>query len=365
MFLQDRSLDGARRRSRPPASLSPARAFPLGSPASILALQRSAGNAAVQRHLARPGHPFVQRDGESATSDAPKADAPKASRRAGDVSAEEADREATFAEIRPLVEDAIAMLGPAAQTVIRVPPPKSAAVAQTVHDGSAPIVQRDGSGGARYHPEGGLVASVQLCYDLMTGEIELIGWIWAGAGYKTPFGWYGGFVFAEGRWPLGNVGAIVSPGVCRKPTEHHDGPGGSVGGGVAPFPVMLTPGKRAVFAKGGIELGILFSLTGDAERPATIEIIGLIDVKKYLGPFGVAAAAAEEAAKRIAAGLGQRVDCGAGFDLSLAAPLCKAADPNSGILGYTTDSLKLCGGGFIGCNINLSKSRAALPGGGH
>ena len=41
------------------------------------------------------------------------------------------------------------------------------------------------------------------------------------------------------------------------------------------------------------------------------------------------------------------------------------ADPDSGILGYTATSLKLCGGGYIGCNVNLSRTRAELPGGGH
>jgi len=205
---------------------------------------------------------------------------------------------------------------------------------------------------------------VQLCYDVMTGDIELTGWIWAGAGYKTPFGWYGGYGFAEGRWRIGNVGGIVTPGMCETPNEHGGAISGSVGGGFAPFPVMITPGQRAVFAQGGIELGVLFTLH-PLDRTADVEIIGLLDVKKYLGPFGAAAAAAEAAAQRIAAGLGQRVECGAGFDLSLSAHLCKAADPRTGILGYTANSLKLCGGGFIGCNINLSRTRSLLPGGGH
>lgn len=276
--------------------------------------------------------------------------------------AADADRERTLAEVKPLVDDAIAGLGPAAQTVIPVPTIQQP-VAQTLQRATPVTLQRDGGGAAAYHPEGGVVASIQLCYDLMNGDISLTGWVWAGAGYKTPFGWYGGYMFAEGTWNIMNVGGIVTPGVCETPHEHGT-VSGSIGGGVAPFPIVIVPGKRAVFSKGGLEIGVLFTVH-PMDRTADVEMIGLVDVKKYLGPFGVAAAAAEAAAQRIAAGLGQRTECGAGFDLSLSAHLCKAANPSSGILGYTANSLKLCGGGYIGCNINLSKTRSALPGGGH
>lgn len=359
----------------------------------IVQLQRSAGNAAVARLLAsqpptsratvqRCGSispdqclchdndgtlseadpPTAQRDGAQSSSSATAPPAPVSSGPAGTVPAVDADRERTMAEVKPLVDDAIASLGPAAQTVIPVPASQQP-VAQTLQRTGRPVVQRDGGGAAAYHPEGGVVASIQLCYDLMNGDISLTGWIWAGAGYKTPFGWYGGYLFAEGTWNIMNVGGIVLPGVCEKPHEH-ERVSGSVGAGVAPFPVVIVPGQRAVFSQGGLEIGVLFTLH-PVDRTADVELIGLLDVKKYLGPFGVAAAAAEAAAQRIAAGLGERVECGAGFDLSLAAHLCKAADPSTGILGYTANSLKLCGGGYIGCNINLSRTRTALPGGGH
>ncbi|MGK5169056.1 hypothetical protein [Geodermatophilus sp. CPCC 205761] len=225
-------------------------------------------------------------------------------------------------------------------------------------------VQRDGSGTSAFHPEGGLVASVQLCYDFMTGNVDLTGWAWAGAGYKTPYGWYGGYTFAELRLNVGNVGALLTPGRCASPQEPHGRVSADVGGGVALFPVVIVPGERVRFAKGGLEIGLLFT-PHPAEGYADLEIIGLIDVKKYLGPFGVAAAAAEEAAKKLGEKFGQRVECGAGFDLSLSTRLCRAADPRAGILGYTANTLKLCGGGYIGCNINLSRSRPSLPGGGH
>ena len=374
--------------SLPPSSSGITRAA-----AEILHLQRFAGNAAVLRSIGQGGgrrEPVVQRcgsvppdqcpchDGDEASTEAggPTAqrdsadgsssvaapEPPATSGAAGNLSASDADRARTLAEVKPLVDDAVASLGPAASTVIPVPV-ASEPVAQALQRDAPTAVQRDGGGAAAYHPEGGVVASIQLCYDLMNGDISLTGWLWAGAGYKTPFGWYGGYTFVEGTWNIMNVGGIVTPGVCETPGEH-GAVSGSIGGGVAPFPVMITPGERARFAKGGLEIGVLFTLHR-ADRSADLEMIGLLDVKKYLGPFGAVAAAAEAAAQRIAAGLGERVECGAGFDLSLSAHLCKAADPAAGILGYTASSLKLCGGGFVGCNINLSRSRAALPGGGH
>lgn len=268
------------------------------------------------------------------------------------------------------MDDAIAQVGPAATTVLPVPDaeaPGTALQAQRELYG-APVVQRSGGGdGVPYHPEGGVVGSVQFCYDWMTGDVQVVGWIWAGAGYKTPIGWYGAYVFGELDMTVANIGALLTAGVCA--SDHDAGPDHSRveahgGGGVAPFPVVVTPGERARFSKGGLEIGLLLTVH-PADRSADLEVIGLVDVKKYLGPFGAAAAAAEAAAQRIGQEFGQRVECGAGFDISASAHLCRAADPSSGLLGYTTNSLKLCGGGFIGCNINLSRNRGELPGGGH
>jgi hypothetical protein len=354
---------------------------------SVAFLQRSAGNRAVAQQLAvqrcgsipadrcpchgsespeqvaAPAAP-VQRDDDPLTSGGPPG---AASEPAGQTSRQGG----TLAELKPLVDDAIAAVGPGATTVLPVPveaPADASLQAQrqaSVQRHSDPVVQRDGGASTAYHPEGGLIASVQLCYDFMTGAIELVGWLWAGAGYKTPFGWYGAYTFVEGSWTIGNVGALITPGVCAGRDQAEHGRVGIHGGsGFALFPVVILPGQRVHFAQAGFELGVLFT-PHPSDWSADLEVIGLVDVKKYLGPFGAIAAAAEAAAQRIGAEFGQRVECGAGFDLSLSAHLCRAADPASGILGYTASSLKLCGGGFVGCAINLSRTRSALPGGGH
>jgi len=307
----------------------------------------------------------VQRDDDPLTSGGP----PAAS---SDPAGQASRQEGTLAELKPLVDDAITAVGPAATTVLPVPvetpadAPLQAQRQASIQRQSDPVVQRDGGASTAYHPEGGLVASIQLCYDFMTGDIELVGWLWAGAGYKTPVGWYGAYTFVEGSWTVGNVGGLVTPGVCagRDQAEPHGRVGVHGGGGLAPFPVVIVPGERAHFAQGGFELGVLFT-PHPSDWSADLEVIGLVDVKKYLGPFGAVAAAAEAAAQRIGAQFGQRVECGAGFDLSLSTHLCRAAEPSTGILGYTASSLKLCGGGFVGCAINLSHTRSALPGGGH
>lgn len=374
------------------------------SPQSALALQRSAGNSAVTRHLmvqrcgAVPpdqcpchdndasspapvqrlsGTPVVQRDDAPPTPET--APAPVSTAGPGDT-----HQVGDLAALKPLVDDAIAAVGPAATTVVPVPEqpgndapadlqatPESAATtgrpvglsAQRLPDGT--VVQRDGkSSSTPYHPEGGLVGSVQFCYDWMTGDLSLTGWLWAGVGYKTPFGWYGAYTFAEASWNVGNIGPLLTPGTCAVADAPHGAVAAHAGAGVALFPVIITPGERARFSKGGLEIGLLITLH-PSTRSADLEVIGLLDVKKYLGPFGAAATAVEAAARRLGEEFGQRVECGAGFDLSLSAHLCQAADPNAGILGYTANSLKLCGGGYIGCNINLSRNRSSLPGGGH
>jgi hypothetical protein len=353
---------------------------------SIAFLQGNAGNRAVAQRLAVQrcgtipadrcschGHESSD-DGNGPTTAVQRDDAPltSGSPGIGDAPvAEASQQQGTLAELKPLVDDAIAAVGPAATTVLPVPveaPADTSLQAQHVPSTqlqSTPVLQRDGGPSTSYHPEGGLVASVQLCYDFMTGDVELAGWLWAGAGYKTPFGWYGAYTFVEGTWTVGNVGALITPGVCAGHDRTEHGPIDIHGGaGVAPFPVVIVPGERVHFAQGGFELGVLFT-PHPSDRSADLEIIGLVDVKKYLGPFGALASAAEAAAQRIGAEFGQRVECGAGFDLSLSTHLCRAVDPTTGILGYTASSLKLCGGGFVGCAINLTRARSALPGGGH
>ncbi len=294
-----------------------------------------------------------------------------------------ADALADMRNVKRVVDEMIRIMGPAATTVIPVPDdllgpnaPVAAATpapAQSVATWPAgasllrSVVPETGGKAGAVHPEGGVVGSVQACYDFMTGKFDVIAWLWAGAGVKTPFGWYGAYAFVEGELYVGNFGALMTPGVCDTkcdPEKEHSRISGHAGLGGGAFPIDIKPGNRAVFSKGGIELGVLFT-PSPGTCGADLEVIGLFDIKKYLGPAGVAAQAAEDAAKKLGEEFGQRVECGAGIDLSVTAHLCRAADPNAGILGYTTNSIKLCGGGFIGCNINLSRNRAALPGGGH
>jgi hypothetical protein len=49
-----------------------------------------------------------------------------------------------------------------------------------------------------------------------------------------------------------------------------------------------------------------------------------------------------------------------GFALSGNVHLCKSV-PGGGIAGITSDSAKICGGGYVGCGIGLSKNKAELP----
>ena len=292
---------------------------------------------------------------------------------------------AEMRNVKRVVDELIELMGPAATTVIPVPEHLlgSDAIAATPTPTPTPeqsvsawpagaplqrsVVPETGGKAGAIHPEAGVVGSVQACYDLMTGKFEVIAWIWAGAGIKTPYGWYGAYGFIEGELFAGNFGPVMQAGACdttcdpvkeEKRLSAHAG----VGGGL--FPIDIKPGNRAVFSKGGIEIGVLVT-PNFGTCSLDVELIGLFDVKKYFGPAGAAAALAEQGAKKLGEQFGQRVECGAGFDLSVTAHLCRAANPNDGILGYTTDSIKLCGGGFVGCNINLSRNRALLPGGGH
>lgn len=192
------SLRSARATGRPSAAISPS---------GMVQLQRSAGNAAVAGLLASkstasrttvqrcgtippnqcPCHdnddnsseaedtsteasaPTAQRDGVESSSSAAAPAAPQSFGPAGNRPACGADRERTLAGVKPPVDDAIASLGPAARTVISVPATKQP-VAHTLQRTRIPVAQRDGGGPAAYHPEGGVVASIQLCKDLMNGD---------------------------------------------------------------------------------------------------------------------------------------------------------------------------------------------------
>jgi len=122
----------------------------------------------------------------------------------------------------------------------------------------------------------------------------------------------------------------------------------------------LVPGQRASLKQAGIEVGILLpphlSLCD-----ADLEIIALVDLTKYLGPIGTAVVAAEELANKLGKKFGIEIQCGVGLDISGILHLCKSI-PGGGLLGITSDSARVCGGGYAGCGIGLEHDKSALPG---
>jgi hypothetical protein len=228
-----------------------------------------------------------------------------------------------------------------------------------------PNVHRAGGGSVK--PEAGFVGSIQLCYDACNAELSVVGWIWAGGGVVTKglFGgnaWWGAYVFAEREFLKTKLGFMptLKCGTCDPACSGKEGSGnGSWGGGIAGFPVALKPGERASLKQAGIEVGALLSPHSLCD--ANLEIIALIDLTKYLGPVGAAVVAAQELANRLGKRLGIEIECGIGVDVSGDVHLCKSV-PGGGILGITSDSAKICGGGYVGCGIGLAHDKSALPG---
>lgn len=229
----------------------------------------------------------------------------------------------------------------------------------------APDVQRSAGGGG-WHPEGGVIGSLQVCYDLCKAEVSLLGWVWAGGGVagKGLLGgdsFYGAFVFAEkhwGPWPLAS-GPNLECGTCRPRCARPDHESFDWGGGIAGFPIAIKPKQRVNAKFAGVEIGAL--LTPHASLcDANLEFIILVDITQFLGPVGLAVKRGEAWINAWAPKLGVKVDCGIGLDVSGTIHLCHSV-PGSGVLGVTSDSATICGGGYIGCNINLPHDKNALP----
>jgi hypothetical protein len=224
------------------------------------------------------------------------------------------------------------------------------------------------SPGLDYHFQGGFVGSLQLCYDLCTAELGLIGWVWAGGGVEADYGllggkqWWGAYVYAEkdfGKTTLDFMPKL-SCGKCDPactPTEHGDTHWGS---GVAGFPIVLTPGERKQFKAAGVEVGAL--ITPTTACSAVFEVIALIDITQYIPPpYGPAIRYAFDTASKFAERFNIKLECGAGFDLSGSVNLCTSV-PGGGIGGITADSAKICAGGYAACNVGLSHNKSQLPG---
>jgi hypothetical protein len=131
-----------------------------------------------------------------------------------------------------------------------------------------------------------------------------------------------------------------------------------MGRGVAGFPVVIKPEEKAEVKSLGFELGAL--LTPHSLTDANLEIILLVVVTQFLGPVGAAVKRAEGWVNTWASKLGVKVECGVGLDFSGDVHLCKSV-PGGGIAGITSDSAKVCDGGYVGCNINLPHDPASLP----
>jgi hypothetical protein len=260
----------------------------------------------------------------------------------------------------PSINDAVATNEPAAgsdRTLATWPSDRKLGIARTP--------------GPSFHFQGGFVGSLQICYDLCTAELGLIGWVWAGGGVETDFGylggkhWRGAYVFAERDFGKSTLGFMprLSCGTCDPacaPAEHE---GTNWGGGIAGFPLILAPGERKELRAAGIEVGAL--LTPTTACSAALEIIALLDITEYIPPpYGPAIRYAFDLAKRFAQRFNIALECGAGFDVSGTVNLC-ASVPGGGIAGITADSAKICAGGYAACNVGLTHTKSALPGGGH
>ena len=226
------------------------------------------------------------------------------------------------------------------------------------------------SPGLDYHFLGGFVGSLQLCYDFCTAELGLVGWIWAGGGVEADYGffggkqWWGAYVFAEHDFGSTTLDFMprLSCGTCSPactPAEHGDTVWGA---GVAGFPLILAPGERKELKMFGVEVGALITTT---DCSAVFEVIALVDVTQYIPPpYGIGIIYSFHLAKQFAERFGISLECGAGLDVSGAVNLCTSV-PGGGLAGITSDSAKLCAGGFAACNVGLSHTKSALPGGGH
>ena len=222
--------------------------------------------------------------------------------------------------------------------------------------------------GLDYHFEGGFVGSVQLCYDLCTAEIGLVGWLWAGGGVEADYGlfggkqWWGAYVFAEKDFGKSKVDLIpkLPCGTCDPACGSSESGHVDWGGGFAGFPVILKPGEKKSLKAAGIEAGLLYTPRSNCD--ADVELIALIDLTEYIPPpYGPGIRYAMDLLTKWGKKINLNVECGAGLDLSGSVHLCQSV-PGGGIGGMTADSARICFGGYIGCNVGLPHEKTALPG---
>ena len=218
------------------------------------------------------------------------------------------------------------------------------------------------SGGAaepRVVPEAGVVGSLQLEYDMCTGKLALIGWVWAGAGaiIHTPIGeqWYGAYTFVEGTICETKLDFMPKlPHGEPPPKDENKEKGPDVGWGIAGFPMLITPGKMNKFKAGGLEMGLLVT-PDSSDWGADIELVALLDVLGYLGPVAAGAKKVIEVANTYASKFGLNVEAEAGLVASANVHGWK------GPKGLVVDDAKVAGGGFVAVGVDLPRSKSALP----
>jgi hypothetical protein len=220
------------------------------------------------------------------------------------------------------------------------------------------VVQRtDGSSYlAKIH--GGVVGSLQVCWDCMNGDASLKGWIWAGAGYEAPLvGWLGAYWFGEKTWWAGQLGRWFEPGQCRPGCDPKAGEGTEKGTsttesgwGIAGFPLDIRPKQRATFSKGGLEAGLL--LTPHSWCDADLELIALFNILAYLGPVGKILTSAVDGLNRLTNNA-PHFELAAGIDISATFHLCRGINHL-----LTINRAEFCGGGFVGAGLGLSHTKS-------
>ncbi len=273
--------------------------------------------------------------------------------------------ELSYDEAARRVNQALDVIGPGLTYVNRPPASSDNAVAsapagqdtagqvvRTAPDDASPL--KSGSPLAKVH--GGVVASLQFCYDCLTGDASLNGWVWAGIGYDLPLvGWVGGYYFAEKMWFKSNIGNWFSPGKCRTDCDPADKSKTSEQGwGIAGFPVDTPPGQRARFSKAGLEVGAL--LTPHSLCDADLEIIALLNVLGYLGPVATLATKAVDGLNTLTGGT-PHFTLEAGIDVSVTFHLCRGQDHF-----MTVSEANFCAGGYVGAGVGLSHDKAANHG---
>lgn len=256
-------------------------------------------------------------------------------------------------------------------TYVRRPPASSEPVASAEVTGPSPTatiatlqafpdisIQRaagDSSSLAKVH--GGVVGSIQVCWDCLSGEGSFKGWLWAGVGYDAPvFGWIGGYYFDEKTWWKGDLGKWFEPGTCDPKCEPKKEGASEGGWGIAGFPVDIKPKQRTRLSKAGLEIGFL--LTPHSFCDADLELIALLNILGYLGPIATVATKAIDGLNTITRD-SPHFALEAGIDVSATFHLCRGENSLLAV-----NRAEFCGGGYVGAGVGLSHTKEENHGAG-